>query len=113
MQASLVTLIETDTDLKYELRHEFDEVLRDLNFYVDIELGNRTVDISACLSIFGDLQHTIIFEWNHIISVDGMLVGRETDPPVQGFLEWFNAWVTLENQTSLQNVTFRNEGVIR
>jgi hypothetical protein len=113
VETPLVALVEPDTDLEDELGEELDEVFRYLDINIDIQLSDGPVNVSACLPIFGNLEDAIIFQGYNIIGMDGMLIGSRTYPPVQGLLKGFYTHVTLEYETSLQNVTFRNEGVVR
>jgi hypothetical protein len=109
VETSLVALVEPNTDLEDELGEELDEVFRYLYINIDIQLSDGPVDVSACLPIFGDLEDAIIFQWNNIIGMNGMLIGCRTYPPIQRLLKSFDTHVPLEDETSLQNVTFRHE----
>lgn len=113
VESPLMALVEPNADLEDELWEELDEVFRYLDINIDIKLSDSPVDVSTCLPIFGDLEDAIIFQWYNIIGMDGMLIGCRAYPPIQGLLKGFDTHVPLEYETSLQNVTFGHEGIIR
>ena len=108
-----MALVQPYTDLKDELGKELDEVFRYIDINIDIQLSDSLVDVSTCLPIFGDLEDAIIFQGNNIIGMNSVLIGCRTNPSIQRVLKGFDAHVPLEYKTSLQDVAFRHEGVVR
>jgi hypothetical protein len=45
--------------------------------------------------------------------MNSVFIGCRTDPSIQGVLKGFDTYVPLKDETSLQDVAFRNEGIVR